>query len=82
MSKAEELSYILDDLNSHLSMAWNLETAAKELRRLDAVNKDLLEALQSCAVYLTGNQTRNIVSDEIQADKARAAISKATGEKQ
>ena len=54
-------------------MAWNLHEAAKELRRLNAVNADLLEALQELL-----EETKNgLKSCPLTRDKAKAAIAKA-----
>jgi hypothetical protein len=48
--------------------------AAAELRRLHAVNEELLEALEELALYIAHN------GDDWVQKKARAAIAKATGE--
>jgi len=47
---------------------------AAELRRLHAVNEELLEALEELALYIAHN------GDDWVQKKARAAIAKATGE--
>jgi len=54
-----------------------LEQAAAELRRLHAVNQELLEALKALCTHAPRS------SQQIDADwdKARAAIAKAEGEK-
>ena len=61
-----------------LLMGWGAEAtqlerqASTELRRLHAVNAELLEALEDIAAYYPNSWA---------ADTARAAIAKATGEK-
>ena len=55
-----------------------LEEAA-ELRRLHAVNAELLEALQACEARLT-HLAQNSVNVVPELKQARAAIAKAEGE--
>ena len=51
-------------------------SAAAELRRLHAVNQELLEALSDCAAHMHWTQPLG----EAALENARAAIAKATGE--
>jgi len=72
MSKAEELADKL--LTMQQSGLWyRSQDAAAELRRLSAINVELLEAL-------TGFVDHGTCFDEIDMAKARAAIAKAQGE--
>ena len=51
-------------------------SAAAELRRLNAVNQELLEALSDCVAHMHWTQPQG----EAALKKAKAAIAKATGE--
>ena len=53
---------------------WDRKEIAAHLRRLHAVNEELLEALEELALYIAHN------GDDWVQKKARAAIAKATGE--
>ena len=77
-SEALRLAYWMDDMPSVIpgndSNEWH--KAAAELRRLHAVNTELLEALKD---MLDGHEDACTGYGEGAADKARAAIARATG---
>ena len=72
---ADELDGIpLADMTEALA-----DDAAAELRRLHAVNAELLEALQACEARLT-HLAQNSVNVVAELKQARVAIAKAGGE--
>ena len=83
--KALQLAYVLerapvhtlDDgtLTLYLGGTEGADTAATELRRLHAVNRELLEALKLADLMLSGSNMNHRVVET----KVRAAIAKATG---
>lgn len=75
MSKAEELANMLDDLYAVDERPIDKETST-ELRRLSAINAELLEALKG----VTDGFRILKDSDFPALAKARAAIAKAQGE--
>ena len=78
MNKQPEALRLADALASPLEDANDFaDIAAAELRRLHALNGELLEALKALCTHAPRS------SQQIDADwdKARAAIAKATGEK-
>lgn len=87
MSKAEELANVLDDLYAVDERPIDKETSI-ELRRLSAINAELLEALEDTLqslCWLAFGECRNVTSrpllSALQAEeKSRAAIAKAQGE--
>lgn len=62
------------DVCSNVEEMPDLDQVAAELRRLNEVNAELVEALKACVDLL------DEVAFWVEIDKARAAIKKATGE--
>ena len=83
LAKSEALR-LADELQAISKNPWAkhweryLEVAA-ELRRLHAVNQELLEALQACEARLT-HLAQNSVNVVPELKQARAAIARAEGE--
>ena len=75
MSKAGELANMLDDLYAVDERPIDKETST-ELRRLSAINAELLEALK----HLEHNASASGADMGLGLDAARAAIAKAQGE--
>ena len=75
MDKPEALR-LADALEGRATRAWTREEAATELRRLHALNAELLEALKAVCTHAPRS------SQQIEADwnKARITIAKAEGE--
>jgi len=73
MTDQPEALRLADFLDDQYDPSHNLEKAAAELRRLVAVNRELLEALKAVCTHAPRS------SQQIEADwnKARAAIAKA-----
>jgi hypothetical protein len=69
MTTLREALRLADFLDDQYDPSHNLEEAAAELRRLHAVNQELLEALKLAWPQLIGHAERT----------ARAAIAKAEG---
>lgn len=82
MTNQPEALRLADWLESELPLGWMVKerAAAAELRRLHALNQELLETLNYWFPFIESEQ-----DDERQApwvEKARAVIAKAEGEKQ
>lgn len=76
MADKPEALRLADFLDDQYDPSHNLEEAADELRRLHAVNQELLEALkQALEECIWPNERLSDVHE-----KARAAIAKAEGE--
>ena len=73
MNEPEALR-LADLIDTDLKNAWHHDEAATELRRLHAVNVDLLAALKECVCFIEYDPG-NVVGH-----MARAAIAKAEGE--
>jgi len=76
--EALRLADALEELDVQFSRTGLCGEAAAELRRLHALNQELLEALKD---MLDNHEDACTGYGEGAADKARAAIAKATGDK-
>ena len=76
MSKQTDAMRLADKLEDVALNAYVIEPAAAELRRLESVNAQLLEAL----IVMVDNFGSTSSDDVHGLGKARAAITKATGE--
>ena len=76
--EALRLADALEELDVQFSQTGLCGEAAAELRRLHALNQELLEALKD---MLDNHEDACTGYGEGAADKARVAIAKATGEK-
>jgi len=86
MSKAEELALKLDaQVECGGGDLYELELAATELRRLSAINAELLEALKAISSFIPTTSAKEGGAAKFSenfraADAVRAAIAKAQGE--
>lgn len=75
-SKAQRLAEMIERYNAGVhsqAIAEDYTRAAAELRRLDALNAELVEALERLARLGNGNQYGNSIGNDI----AKAALAKA-----